>query len=637
MLMLFSLSGADGIDSLLQEYETNSELSNKTKDESAGNLIVYTRDDLERMQVESLKDILKSLRLFAYTENRMGQPDILNQDPINYYSSGIRVYLNETELLTGITGSGLILFGDMEMDFIDHVEIYQGFPSFDFGIEPATTVIRLYSKSAEHDEGGRVKVNISTHGANKENIYYTNSENGISYFIYANHTDDKKDTYSHSYTHFDTQLPIPPSLHTETLKRSTETKRFYGSVGTENHTVDLHITQIKGDALLGPILGSIPDNTYKENNYLNLSTNSKFMDSSLIFNLSYTKSEIEYLSEYDIEKSPYPVADANPMVYPITSYNQKVDEDIFTLSLKKQWNLDMHALTLGAQYRYKTFDMSDRTINEVHNPKPKNYDKEQIYSIFIQDLITLNDNSIITLSIMDQEFKRNSNVKNQNTLQLRLGYIYTNEEWVTKTFISSQEFATEPYVLMVNPNLEESNYKSILQEISYKTKQTLSKITLGIGNSENMLIPTSSGIGDSDLKVDLRTAIAEFTYNFSKKDKLELQANYWFIESPVTTADDPTEHISYIVRMLNSVSNFDIFNELVIHTGYTGVDDGYDYSAGIKYRVNKDFHLNIKGENIFNNGLDADYYNQVPNMPAEDKVIIPAIERRFTLGMEYLF
>ena len=184
--MFFSSSYGDALDTLLQNYKKESELSNKTKNESAGNLIVYTRDDLERMQVESLKDILKSLRFFAYAENRIAQPDILNQDPIAYYSKSVRVYLNENELLTAITGSGLILFGDMEMDFIDHVEIYQGFPSFDFGIEPATIVIRLYTKTVEHDEGGRVKATLGTYGANKQNAYYAHSDDEYSYFVYLN-------------------------------------------------------------------------------------------------------------------------------------------------------------------------------------------------------------------------------------------------------------------------------------------------------------------------------------------------------------------------------------------------------------------------------------------------------------------
>ncbi|MEN8302867.1 MAG: hypothetical protein ABFQ64_02200, partial [Campylobacterota bacterium] len=237
----------------MHDYAQESELSKKTKDESAGNLVVYTREDLDRMQVESLKDLLKSLRFFSYSENRLAQPDVLNQDPISYYSKGIRMYLNENELLSPIAGSGLILFGDMEMDFIDHVEVYIGFPSFEFGVEPATVVIRLYSKTAKHDEGGRVKAMLGSYGTNKQNVYYTNEEDGLSYFIYANRTDDKKDTYTHD---------------GETLRRDLRTNRFYGSLSTENHSVELHALKSEGDMFLTSAVGNVPRETYKGTDFI---------------------------------------------------------------------------------------------------------------------------------------------------------------------------------------------------------------------------------------------------------------------------------------------------------------------------------------------------------------------------------
>ncbi len=621
MLTLFSLSYAEGLDALLNDYEKESELSNKTKDESAGNLIIYTRDDLERMQAESLQDILKSLRLFGYAENRLGQPDILNQDPLPYYSSSVRVYLNETELLTSMTGSGLVLFGNMELDFIDHIEIYQGFPSFDFGVEAATIVIRLYTKSAKHDEGGRVKANFSTNGANKENVYYTNIEDDISYFIYANHTDDKKETYNHN---------------NETLKRDSHINRFYGSVGIQNHTFDFHVMHTKGDAFMGLLVGNIPQETSKENLFVNLSTNSKFMNDTLTLNLSYIKTT----SEVSFEYSP-----SAPIIRPtetgfiaITSYKQALDEDSFTASLKKEWDIEAHTLSIGAQYRYKKFDVSDYRLNGIPNPKAQVYDKEDIYSLYIQDLISINDNNLVSLSIMDQEYVRNEDMDNQNTLQLRLGYIYTNKEWIAKTFVSSQEFATEPYMGIINQELEKVTYKSIIQEVSYQTPQTLSKVILGYGINENMIIPTMSGVGNSNIDPALYSAIVEFTLYFSQKDKLELQANYWRIESPMDESFDDTEHISYVIRMLNTVSSFDVFNELVIHNGFSDVGTGYDFSTGVKYQVNKDFHINVKGVNIFDTGRDRDYINQMaPTGVVIDSVVVPVVERRFTLGMEYLF
>ena len=451
LLILISISYGESIDSLLDEYAQESELSKKTKDESAGNLIVYTRDDLERMQVETLKDILKSFRFFPYAENRTAHPDNLSQDPLSYASKNVRIYLNETELLTSITGSGFFLFGDMEMDFIDHVEIYEGFPSFDFGVEPAVIVIRLYSKTAQHDEGGRVKATIDNKGSNKQNVYYTDKTDDISYFIYANHTDKQQDTYEHQ---------------NETLGRDKETNRFYGSLSTEDHRVEFHAMQQKGDALLGSIIGLIPKDSHIDMSFLNLSTNSKFFNDSLILNLSYNYTESDF--DYDY----------NPLTSGISSTEYTLLEETFTSSLKKEWELDSNTITVGAQYRYKDFDSGSA----------KDYN-EAVYSAFIEDLISLNDKNVLTLSAMQQLYKRSQNHKDEDALQLRLGYIYSDKEWVSKTFISSQEFIPGPYlVLATDRELKPETYNSIIQEISYQTAKTTSKIILFYSSSKDMPI-----------------------------------------------------------------------------------------------------------------------------------------------------
>ncbi len=615
LLLIFiflSFSYAEGIDSLLDDYAQESELSQKTKDESAGNLIVYTRDDLERMQVETLRDILKSLRFFQYAQNRLAQPDILNQDPLSYYSKGVRIYLNEHELLSSLAGSGMILFGDMEMDFIDHIEIYEGFPSFEFGAEPATIVIRLYSKNAEHDEGGRVKAVVGSHGTNKENVYYSNRTDNLSYFFYANRTDEKKDRYAHE---------------GETLRRDLKTNRFYGSLESENHSVEFHAMTSAGDAFLGSAVNGTPKETSKDTDYLSLSTNSRFLNDSLTLNLSYSNVKSDYASEYDPTKPSF------------TTYAQTIKESSFTSSLKKEWKLDSHTITTGIQYRYKQFDLTDLEFDGVQDNTPQPYDVENIYSIFLEDSITLNNSNLITISVMDQEYVRKGDVDNQNTLQLRLGYIYTDNNWVSKTFISSQEFASEPYMTISphygNPELDPESYKSIFQEFSYKTPSTLSKIILGYGKNRDIPIldETTFKIKNSDIEIDGYSAAIEFTLNFSQKDKLELQANYINTDSPYLSGST-SEHYNYIIRMLNSINKFDIFNELIINSGYSNVDSGYDYSAGVKYSATKDLHFSLKGNNIFNKGLNQSYLNKL--FPI-DRVEVPRVEQKFTVGMEYLF
>jgi len=625
-----SLSYGEGIETLLNTYERESELSKKTKDESAGNLIVYTRDDLERMQVESLKDILKSLRLFSYSENRLGQPDILNQEPFTYFSKSVRVYLNEHELLTAITGSGLILFGDMEMDFIDHVEIYVGFPSFDFGVEPATTVIRLYSKTAEHDEGGRVKATLGSYGSNKQNAYYTNKENGISYFIYANRNDVKKDTYAHD---------------GETLKRDLKTNRFYGSLGTQNHKLELHVMETKGDAFLGSLVGSTPENTEIEISFLNLSTSSKFLNDSLKLNLSYinTSNNLEYRYNTPVQVSP---------ILAITTFDQKIKEQAFTANLRKEWKLSNHTVTTGIEYRYKNFDLTDVEFNVLIPPIEQIYYNENIYSLFLEDSIAIDENHLINLSVMQQLYQHEKNVEDIDITQFRLGYTYSNNEWVSKTFLSRQEFAPEPYMTISpqygNENLLADTYASVLQELSYTTPKTISKIILAYGKSKNIpiLVPDTEPditlnkgliVANIDKKITIHSAAAEFTLLFSQKDKLELQANYLHYSS---LSHDIKSSITYnyVIRMLNSISKFDIFNELVIYDGFSDTGTGYNYSTGIKYQVSKDFHINVKGENIFDSGSEWSYINKVDlSGNITDKVVVPTIERQFTFGMEYLF
>jgi len=624
MFTLLPLFGSE-LDMLLDDYKLASDLSQKTKDESAGNLIVYTRDDLERMQVESLKDILKSLRFFTYTENRMAQTDIFNGDPLSYYSQTVRIYLNNTELLTSLTGSGLILFGDMEMDFIDHVEIYEGFPSFDFGIEPATVVIRLYSKSAAHDEGGRVKVQFGSYGTNKQNVYYASKEEEYEYFFYANRNDEKKDEYQHD---------------GEILKRDKRTERFYGSINNEQHKLELHVQKIYADAFLGSLIGGVPTSSTIDSEFINIATESKFMNDSLLVNFSYIDEEEDLAYRYNT-----PLVLYTPAPVGVKTFDQMIYQEAFTASVKKYWDIDGHDISIGLQYRYKHFDINDYTFTYLVPPAPstqdrKTYDTQNIYSFFIQDEISLNDNNLLSLSFMNQYYDRNKDASHIHTSQFRLGYTYSKDEFVSKTFISRQEFAPEPYMAISpdygNIDLEADRYTSIYQEISYTLPQTIYRLVFGAGYNEKLPILNDLGqIVNDTSNVDGYFASLEFTYKFRDKDKLELQANALYIEDPYASSYALVRQYNYVARLLNTIGRYDIFNELVAHSGYIDRSSSYDYSMGIKYEATKDLHISFKGENLFNDSLEKSYFNKI--VPTVDKVTVPTIEKRVLFSVEYLF
>lgn len=628
---------SEEIDNLLTAYEKASELSNKTKDEAAGNLIVYTRDDLERMQANTLKDIIKSLRFFHYAENRMGQPDMLNQDPVTYYSKSVRLYLNDNELYTPLAGSGFVHFGDMELDFIDHIEIYEGFPSFDFGIEPATIVIRLYSKTAEHDAGGRIRAQGGTYGANLESAYYADEFDGLSYFAYASRYDNERKEFSHD---------------GETLKRNARKERVFASIASENHRLDIHGYHQKGDAFLGTLVGATPQETATKARYISVASHSTFQDKTVTLDLSF----LNKTGEYDFDYAPTnPALTVRPGIGTLALYSldQQSKEDSYTAGVKKTWHFEEHTLSGGIQFRHKHFDSTDTDadIYLIDPPPPtpfplptdQPYYSEDVYSLFLQDEYSIDEHQMVTFSLMGQHYHRKqSSVDDQETFQGRLGYIYTDEHWVAKTFLSHQEFSSEPYMTTStqygNADLDKEAYYSIFQEFAYHTDTTLTKLVLGYGKNEDTPIldadpasPTYGKMINSDKNIYGHSAALEQTFFFREKDKLELQISTFFLESPVQDGRDARHHMG-VIRMLNSFGNFDLFNELIIHEGYAYVSNGHDYSAGVRYHPTRDLTFNIKGENIFDDGLEWDYMVTPGN-----RVIVPVIERRFWAGVEYLF
>ena len=605
---------ANELDALLDQYQSESELSRKTKDENAGHLIIFTRDDLERMQVETLKDLLKSTRFFRYLENRVGEPDMLNIDPILYSSKSVRVYLNDNELVMPVTGSGFLLFGNMDMDFIDHVEIYEGFPSFEFAIEPATIVIKLYTKIAQRDAGSRIKGVVASHGSHKENIYTAGfTETNIAYFAYANHKENNRETQT---------------LESETLKRDQKINQFYASFEKNKNKVELHALTSDGDAFLGIIPYAVPQSTNLKHRFLNTSFSTESDDETLSFRASYIYSDGEYDAQY-----------ASPVTFGgYSRFQQKNKTNTLTLVGKKKFKIDMHALSIGLQYRHKDFRFGDIQKDFVTIPDEQGYDREDIYSLFLEDSISFSQYDMLGLSLMQQFYDRNKDMKNEAVTQLRLSYVHSKERWVAKTFLSRQEFIPEPYmtaaVYVGNPDLLPEIYTAATQEVSYKTKATLSKIVFGYGKTQRFLISDNVGVMQNSQKdLDTYYAAIEFDYLFRKKDKLVLQADYVRIYG--TDAHEDIKHYDYLIRMLNTVGKFDIFNELVINKGFENLDTGYDYSAGIKYRATADFHVGIKGENIFDAGLTRKYYYNLPF--SQKQLEVPVIEQKFMLNMEYLF
>jgi iron complex outermembrane receptor protein len=71
-ILLFNIALAESLDALLQEYQNTSEKSLSTLDERMGHVVIYSQQDIRRMQYNTLDDILKELPRKNLNKNRYG-------------------------------------------------------------------------------------------------------------------------------------------------------------------------------------------------------------------------------------------------------------------------------------------------------------------------------------------------------------------------------------------------------------------------------------------------------------------------------------------------------------------------------------------------------------------------------------
>jgi iron complex outermembrane receptor protein len=600
------------IGGLLDAYEQASDHSNKTKDESVGNLTIYTRSDLDRMQAYTLKDVLKGLRLQHYVENRLGQTDVFNADPQIYNSMPMRIFLDNRELLSSLYGSGLVWFGDMELDFIDHVEIYQGLPSLDVSVEPAQVVVRLYSKTAEHDAGGRVKLLGGSYGSNMQNIYYTQELKEWSYFVYAGHYGDKRKRYDYG---------------SNELSRNKEKQRVFGSITTQHHRFEVHFVKQEGDAFLGPAIAGIPKESRGSLNYFDLFWEGRFLDESLVLTTSYSKAKSSLLGDYDQLLSPKAF---------FNKFYQCNSDESLTLHAQKEFKLQNNTLKFGVQYREKWFESLEVKLNDIVFPYEEDFTNQKVYALYLQDNYAINQNNLLTLSYMYQDYSTSGHEVNEdNTHQIRLGYTYTDDTLISKTFASYQEQMPEPYMMIKshhgNPDLNVTRVKLLIQEFIFQVKNVKTSIMLSFSRFNDYVVLVGNTNTNAKETKDIFAQSITLSYNFNKNDKLELILDHKTVE-----IDNGFHRItnSAVLRMLNSTEHFDFFNELIGFDGYPS-GNGIDYSAGVRYHLNSDLTLSLKGENLFNSGLSWRYMTQP--MPNPESIDLPTIDRKVLVGLEWLF
>ena len=627
LLFLLSILQAQDISTLLQRLDDTKALYHKTKVESAGLVMVYSRFDLDRMQAYTLKDVLKSLRFFTYKEGYVGEPALSPSGGNSVVSSMFRLYIDNYEVSSAIYGSSMLQFAQMDLGFVDHIEIYEGGNAISFGNEPGLVTIRVYSKEAKRENGTSIATLADSRGTKEAKACYTKvidaKSSLLAYFsgesikrehVYQNSSDFSKDSKGQT---FYLKYDFNDKDHIA-LGRFNQNRDAFVGVGMKH-------TPLK------------PNEIDRLSSFLNFSLS---LPLSFKLNISFDKTSHRML--FSDKNRIFIVQNPKPFVY----FDGEFSETVYKLELKNSFEHKNGNFKWGLQEIQKSYSIDHMLMGGNAFTNPSGPSRLNITSVYGEESYNIDENNLLIATLKMDNYHDNYNSNNSIETIARLGYIHLfTPNFVFKTFLSKSYLypgfaytSSFPNIYLNNPDLKAEHYSFAIAELKYDMLKSSFKLNaLYIQNSDPILFDhISKKFINGDDNFDTFRFSVGYTYRFDLQNKIEagFYSTHFFDD---VAEKSPTSGASF--KILNSIGKFDIFNEIIYRNSYTyplpavlggpiKIKKGFDYNAGVKWHINHAFTASFKGENILGKASKTPIFG----LGGTD-----ASDRRFMVQMEYFF
>ncbi len=620
-VLFFNTLSAYDIDQMLDLYRKESDLSKKTKNEALGHLTVYTRDDLERMQANTLSDLLNSLRSFRYDENMLGLTDVLHTDPNLYSSDIVKIFINDHEISSAFAGSGLYLYGNIELGFVDHVEIYEGSASTYVTTGLSAVTIKLYSKDPSREAGTHLEVNAGSRKSHYENISYAGVEKDLEYYLYASQKTANREKYEHE---------------GHTLSRDYSDKHALMSVRYKNIDFGAEILDHKMDPFLSLSMFATPNDGDIDYLLKRISTTMTFLDDDSL-KFSFTFIRVNGHINLNMDGTIWTDNAIKLLSAQKDSLVSDSIDDTYSAKLEKDTFYQQHHFIIGSEYSKRVLHGVVAYNNGVRDDNP-DYVNNQILSGYIQDDYSLYKNQIITASAKYNHYNSKSDkmAKVFNTLQFRIGYIVTSQTDVFKAFASQMELPTEQYVLDFTSQTKIEFLR--IRDYSAEYIKSIGSHKVGLCyeylENENPSLTRKQG---SPKYYGNHSISLKYDYDFNPFNSLK---SMYFINKYHNNINGNYSRVEGgFVRLLNSWNKFDFYNEADYHHLDDSEIDGIQFNTGVRFKAKPSLIFTLKGTNIFNSAAKSkyDYVNLVGFTPEIKSLYISPIDRSVTIGVEYDF
>ena len=618
IVLFYTTLFSSDLDNLLEEYKTTSEKSLQTLDEKLGHVFIYSQKDIQLMQYHKLNDVLKELPLINLNKNRYGflTPSLSATKAM--VSGFFRVFINDHEVSSIYNQSAALAWGDLPLDFIDHLEIYYGESSFSYGSETGIYFIRLYTKKGIKENGNEINLKGSSTGSFSEN--FTNSkafENGWSHLVHFSNEKINDET----------------KYKNNELKNNADRRYLYLNLNNENADINMAYTDIKKDNFVGLSTDANPEDGELISKDFFIDITRYFLDdNSLKTNISV-----------DVEDLKNDEQNQEGLSTIFFRNLKQVDSDLKLTKIKanisKSFSYGNNNFLTGVSISEKKLDpQSIKTVNfsnqVTYKDQYTNFDEEQIASLLFEDDYKILDNLILIGNAKFDNYKRTGSLEDISEELYRVGAIYTPfENFGIKTFYTNTYLPPSFYNMeyTLSKDLDVQKYKLYTIEGVYTTEKQKFRVTHhNVAIDDFIYFHPVYGFTNIDHKI--KTEGFTYTYEYLLSDTNKVEANY-FTTKLTEGINNSNKGVN--VKYMGEYDNFEYFTSLVFRNSYTyfnvNIDASYDFSLGASYNINKNLKISLKGENLLDSSSQSIFKDSGNNFVLDD------YERSATLSLKWIF
>lgn len=610
------LQAYDKLDMQIKAYEHTSDLSHKTKKESVGHVSVLTRLDIDSLKLKTLKELLNYVRFTSYSETATGllDPFYTTYNP-SVNEDALKIYIDDQALYLPYFGSGMQIFGKINLNFIDHAEIYWGVPSFNFGISTGYNVIKLYSKNPNRENISTLNFALNNHSSSIIDGYSSYMYEDFGYMLSLSYENIKQQKVYH-----DKNFP---------LKRDFNDMFLYTKFYFKNHSLTFNALKAKYNSFINFSETFTPLENYTKVKNLYLAYNYENFENK--FYIAYQQGMNK---AYD---KGSPLINFQDSFF-INEIKSQTLERMLDFHFSHKFLLNENEITLGLRSRYKNFKIKQNEINSINYTITNDYNREITFSGYVEAKYLFDDKNLLVGSLKLDKFWRNGGVKNTNAFSSRIGFVHNGDTWFNKTFLLYSN-GLENYYQFLNSNITKF---STLSSKNSSTKAFNTEFGVNI-NKASLALTYGILYSFKDVELDsMRSNLYSLTFKYNFDVYNKIRSAFWVLKDSYAQNTYQNENKKLkkgaYFTLFNTYEKFDFANSAFYYDIDTSDKHFYTFDSTITYNANKNLQLYIKAKNLFNDKLTQKFIKHKNN--ANNDITMNEFsmyERVFWFGFEYSF